>query len=94
LASFHQRAFCNGRCRLIRLHERHAIHIVIQRKAIFQFNICRLRRTDYTTLGDAEQNVVMIKAKQLTKEKIKNSMAGGDMKYSFGAVSVDKTGGL
>jgi len=50
--------------------------------------------TDYTTLGDAEQNVVMIKAKQLTKEKIKNSMAGGDMKYSFGAVSVDKTGGL
>lgn len=48
----------------------------------------------YAAMGDAEQSVVMIKAKQLAKEKIKNSMAGGDMKYSFGAVSVDKTGGL
>lgn len=45
----------------------------------------------FATLGDAEQNVVMIKAKQLAKEKLKNSLAGGDMKYSFGAVSVDKT---
>lgn len=51
--------------------------------------------TDYTTMGDTEQAIVMIKAKQLAKEKIKNAAAGsGAMKYSLGAVSVDKGGGI
>ena len=50
---------------------------------------------DFVNLGDAETSIVMIKAKQLAKDKIKNSLASsGSMKYSFGAVSVDKGAAL
>lgn len=49
----------------------------------------------FSTIGDDEWYVVKIKAKQLAKEKIKNAAAGsGAMKYSLGAVSVDKGGGI
>jgi len=49
---------------------------------------------DYTTMGDDEAQIVMLKAKQIATEKISNSLAsGGALKYSFGAVSVDKSGG-
>ena len=46
---------------------------------------------DYTTLGDDEAQIVMIEAKSLATEKIANKAASaGGMKYSLGAVSVDK----
>ncbi len=50
----------------------------------------------FATLGDAEWDVVKIKAKQLAQEKIMNAMAadGGAVKYSLGAVSVDKGGSI
>jgi hypothetical protein len=50
---------------------------------------------NYTTLGDVETQIVLIKAKQLASEKIANSAASaGGMKYSLGAVSVDKGAGI
>jgi len=46
----------------------------------------------YATMGDDEKQIVMIKAKGLANEKIMNAIgSGGNMKYSFGAVSVDKS---
>lgn len=51
--------------------------------------------TDYATLGSREQDIVLMKAKQICLEKIKNGLAAsGGMKYSFGAVSVDKSSGV
>lgn len=48
----------------------------------------------YANMGDDEAQVVMIKAKGLAIEKISNAQAaGGNMRYSFGAVSVDKGAG-
>jgi hypothetical protein len=48
----------------------------------------------YAALGDDEVQVVMIKAKSLAVEKKANAMASSSaMKYSFGAVSVDKGDG-
>lgn len=48
----------------------------------------------YATLGDDEAQVVMLKAKSLAKEKLANALASsGGMKYSLGAVSVDKGSG-
>lgn len=47
---------------------------------------------DYTTLGDDEAQIVLLKAKSNAKGKLMNSLAAGGMKYSLGAVSVDKTG--
>jgi hypothetical protein len=45
----------------------------------------------YADLSDDEKAIVMLKAKGLATEKINNSLASsGAMKYSFGAVSVDK----
>lgn len=51
---------------------------------------------EFETLGDAEWDVVKIKAKQLAFEKIMNAQAagGGAVKYSIGAVSVDKGGSI
>jgi len=49
----------------------------------------------YADMGDDEEQVVMLKAKQLAKEALSNSLASsGAMKYSFGAVSVDKGSGV
>jgi len=49
----------------------------------------------YAMIGDDEKQIVMIKAKGLATEKISNAQASaGGMKYSFGAVSVDKGAGV
>lgn len=49
----------------------------------------------YATMGDDEKQIVMIKAKGMAMQKLANSLAsGGGMKYSFGAVSVDKGSGV
>jgi hypothetical protein len=49
----------------------------------------------YATMGDDEKQIVMIKAKGIANEKIMNAIgSGGNMKYSFGAVSVDKSSGV
>lgn len=49
----------------------------------------------FAEMGDEEAQIVMIKAKGLALEKKSNAMASsGGMKYSFGAVSVDKSGGV
>ena len=48
----------------------------------------------YAAMGDDEAQIVLLKAKSLAKEKLANALAsGGGMKYSFGAVSVDKGSG-
>lgn len=48
----------------------------------------------YADMGEDEAQIVMLKAKSLAKEKLSNALAsGGGMKYSFGAVSVDKGSG-
>lgn len=48
----------------------------------------------YATMGDEEAQIVMLKAKQLAIGKISNATASaGGMKYSLGAVSVDKGAG-
>ncbi len=48
----------------------------------------------YADMGDDEAQIVMIKAKGFAKEKLANALAsGGGMKYSLGAVSVDKGSG-
>lgn len=49
----------------------------------------------YADMGDDEAEIVMLKAKQIAKEKVSNSMASsGTQRYSFGAVSVDKGSGM
>lgn len=49
----------------------------------------------YADMGDDEAEIVMLKAKSIAKEKVSNSMStSGSMKYSFGAVSVDKGSGV
>lgn len=49
----------------------------------------------YATMGEDEAQIVMLKAKQFAMEKKANAMASsGGMKYSLGAVSVDKAGGV
>lgn len=49
----------------------------------------------YADMGDDEAQIVMLKAKQLAKEKIANALASsGTQRYSFGAVSVDKGSGI
>lgn len=45
---------------------------------------------DYTTLGDDEVSVVMLLAQSLALGKQVNASSGKTLKYSFGAVSVDK----
>jgi hypothetical protein len=48
----------------------------------------------YADMGEDEAQIVMLKAKSLAKEKLANALAsGGGMKYSLGAVSVDKGSG-
>lgn len=48
----------------------------------------------YALMGEDEAQIVMIKAKSLATEKKANAMASSSaMKYSFGAVSVDKGSG-
>src|SRR3990172_7968250 len=45
----------------------------------------------YATMGDDEAQVVLLKAKAIATEKIYRAQASsGNMKYSLGAVSVDK----
>lgn len=49
----------------------------------------------FADMGDDEAQIVMLKAKSIAKEKVSNSMStSGSMKYSFGAVSVDKGSGV
>lgn len=46
---------------------------------------------DYTTLGDDEAQIVLLKAKAIALEKQVNAASGSVLKYSLGAVSVDKS---
>ena len=49
----------------------------------------------YAAMGDAEAQIVLIKAKALALEKRANAVSSsGAMQYSFGAVSVNKGGGV
>jgi hypothetical protein len=49
----------------------------------------------YAEMGDNEAQIVLIKAKALALEKKANAQAAsGGLKYSFGAVSVDKSAGV
>jgi len=49
---------------------------------------------EYAEMGEDEAQIVLLKAKGICYDKIANSMASsGTMKYSLGAVSVDKGGG-
>lgn len=49
----------------------------------------------YADMGDDEAQIVMLEAKNLALEKRANAQAAsGGLRYSFGAVSVDKTGGV
>lgn len=49
----------------------------------------------YADMGDDEAQIVLIKAKGLALEKKANALAtSGGMKYSFGAVSVDRSSGV
>lgn len=51
--------------------------------------------TDYTTLGDNESEIVLLKAKGICYEKLGNALTGdGVLKYSFGAVSEDLSGNV
>jgi hypothetical protein len=47
---------------------------------------------DYTTLGEDEQQIVLLLAKSKCLMKIANEQAGDNIKYSFGAVSEDLGG--
>jgi len=44
---------------------------------------------DYTTLGDDEVQIVLLRAKSIASGKIANAQAGDSIKYTFGAVSED-----
>lgn len=46
---------------------------------------------DYTTLGDEETRIVLLKAKAIALGKQVNAASGNVLKYSLGAVSVDKS---
>lgn len=49
----------------------------------------------YADMRDEEAQIVLLKAKALATEKIMNAQASkGSLRYSFGAVSVDKSSGL
>ena len=48
---------------------------------------------DYTTMGEDEARIVILKAKAIAFEKQSNAAAGSSLKYSFGAVSEDLDGG-
>jgi len=49
----------------------------------------------YADMGDDEAQIVMLKARQIATEKLHNATASSDsQRYSFGAVSVDKGGGM
>jgi hypothetical protein len=47
---------------------------------------------DYTTMGEDEAQIVLLKAKAIALSKISNAQAGDSIKYSFGAVSEDLSG--
>jgi len=47
---------------------------------------------DYTTLGEDEAQIVLLKAKAIALSKISNAQSGDSIKYSFGAVSEDLGG--
>lgn len=47
----------------------------------------------YETLGEREARIVLLKAKSIAMNKLSNAQAGSAIKYSFGAVSEDLTGG-
>lgn len=50
---------------------------------------------EYADLGDNEKDIVLMKAKGICYDKLANSMASsGALKYSLGAVSVDKGSGV
>lgn len=48
---------------------------------------------DYTTMGEDEARIVILKAKAIAFGKQANAQAGTSLKYSFGAVSEDLDGG-
>jgi hypothetical protein len=48
---------------------------------------------DYTTIGEDEARIVILKAKAIAFGKQSNAAAGSSLKYSFGAVSEDLDGG-
>ena len=48
---------------------------------------------DYESLGEREARIVLLKAESIAMNKLSNSQAGSAIKYSFGAVSEDLTGG-
>lgn len=49
----------------------------------------------YATLGDAESQIVMLKAKALAKSKQRQALSsGGGMNYSMGVFKVDKSSGV
>lgn len=47
--------------------------------------------SEYETLGEREARIVLLKAQAIASTKKANAMAGDVMKYSLGAVSVDKS---
>lgn len=48
---------------------------------------------EYETLGEREARIVLLKARSIAMNKVSNAQAGSAIKYSFGAVSEDLTGG-
>jgi len=48
---------------------------------------------DFETLGEREARIVLLKARSIASTKKANAQAGSAIKYSFGAVSEDLTGG-
>lgn len=49
---------------------------------------------DYTSLGDNEASIVMMKAQAIALSKQVNVASAGALSYSFGALSVDKGSGV
>ena len=49
---------------------------------------------DFETLGEREARIVLLKARSIASTKKANAQAGSAIKYSFGAVSEDLTGGV
>lgn len=48
---------------------------------------------EYETMGEREARIVLLKATSIAMNKLSNAQAGSAIKYSFGAVSEDLTGG-
>ena len=48
---------------------------------------------EYETMGEREARIVLLKARSIAMNKLSNAQAGSAIKYSFGAVSEDLTGG-